>query len=56
MLETFVIANKLTTAANAIVLQFTEPVWVILLGWVVFRSRPRASALVASAVVIAGIV
>lgn len=56
MLETFVIANKLTTAANAIVLQFTEPVWVILLGWVVFRSRPRASALVASTVVIAGIV
>lgn len=56
MLETFVIANKLTTAANAIVLQFTEPVWVILLGWIVFRSRPRASALVASAIVIAGIV
>ncbi len=55
MLETFVIANKLTTAANAIVLQFTEPVWVILLGWIVFRSRPRGSAIVASFVVIAGI-
>ena len=49
MLETFVIANKLTTAANAIVLQFTEPIWVI------FRSRPRRSAVVASFVVIAGI-
>lgn len=55
MLETFVIANKLTTAANAIVLQFTEPVWVILLAWIIFRSRPRASAVVASLVVIAGI-
>lgn len=56
MLETFVIANKLTTAANAIVLQFTEPVWVILLAWIIFRSRPRASAVAASIVVIAGIV
>lgn len=55
MLETFVIANKLTTAANAIVLQFTEPIWVILLAWIIFRSRPRRSAVVASFVVIAGI-
>lgn len=56
MLETFVIANKLTTAANAIVLQFTEPVWVILLAWIIFRSRPRTSAVAASIVVIVGIV
>lgn len=55
MLETFVIANKLTTAANAIVLQFTEPIWVILLAWIIFLSRPRRSAVVASFVVIAGI-
>ena len=55
MLETFVIANKLTTAANAIVLQFTEPIWIILLAWIIFRSRPRRSAVVASFVVIAGI-
>lgn len=55
MLETFVIANKLTTAANAIVLQFTEPVWVILLAWIIFRSRPRTSAVAASIVVITGI-
>lgn len=55
MLETFVIANKLTTAANAIVLQFTEPIWVILLAWIIFRSRPRRSAVVTSFVVIAGI-
>lgn len=55
MLETFVIANKLTAAANAIVLQFTEPIWVILLAWIIFRSRPRRSAVVASFVVIAGI-
>ena len=31
MSQTFVFANKLTTAANAIVLQFTEPVFAILI-------------------------
>lgn len=55
-MELFVIANKLTTAANTIVLQFTEPIWVILLGWVIFRNRPRGSAVLASVVVFAGIV
>lgn len=29
---TFVIATKLTTAANAILLQYTAPVWIALLG------------------------
>ncbi|MDO5134379.1 MAG: DMT family transporter, partial [Eubacteriales bacterium] len=27
----FAIANKMTTAGNAIILQYTEPVWVVLL-------------------------
>lgn len=55
-MELFVIANKLTSAANTIVLQFTEPIWVILLGWVIFRNRPRGSAVLASVVVFFGIV
>ena len=41
MFTSFLIANKLTTAANTIVLQFTEPVWVILFAWLLFKSRPR---------------
>lgn len=28
----FVVANKLTTSANAILLQFTAPVWLLLIG------------------------
>jgi len=28
----FVVSNKLTTAANAIVLQFTTPVWIMIIG------------------------
>jgi drug/metabolite transporter (DMT)-like permease len=35
----FVIANKLTASANAIVLQYMAPVWAALLGWLVLRER-----------------
>ena len=37
----FVIANKLTTAANAIVLQYSAPVWAALLGWFLIKEKPR---------------
>ena len=37
---TFVIANKLTTAANAILLQYTAPVWVALIGAWLLHERP----------------
>ncbi|MGN0072340.1 MAG: DMT family transporter [Coriobacteriales bacterium] len=56
MFTTFLIANKLTTAANTIVLQFTEPVWVILFAWLLFKNRPRKEAAIACAVIFAGIV
>ncbi|MCL2805683.1 MAG: DMT family transporter [Treponema sp.] len=37
----FVIANKLTTSANAILLQYTAPAWTALIGWFVLRERLR---------------
>lgn len=40
---TFVVANRLTTAANAILLQYTAPVWVALLGsWFLGEKTTRA--------------
>jgi drug/metabolite transporter (DMT)-like permease len=40
---TFCVANKLTTAANAIVLQYTAPVWVALFGaWFLGERATRA--------------
>jgi drug/metabolite transporter (DMT)-like permease len=56
MLQTFVIANKMTTAANAIVLQFTMPAWIIIILWVFFGEKPRRSALVACITIFVGIV
>lgn len=50
------LSNKLTTAANAIVLQFTAPIFVILLNAVFWRKRPGKLDLAACAVVVSGVV
>jgi drug/metabolite transporter (DMT)-like permease len=52
----FVEATKLTTAANAIVLQFTEPVFVILFMWFLYKKKPGKDAVITCGVVFAGIV
>ena len=52
----FVSANKLTTAANAILLQYTAPLWAAILGWIFLRERVRALDWAAMAVVIGGMV
>lgn len=55
MAFTFVAATKMTTAANAIVLQFTEPIFVILLLWFLYKKKPGKDALLACVVVFSGI-
>lgn len=55
MAFTFVAATKLTTAANAIVLQFTEPIFVILLLWVLYKKKPERDAVFTCLVVFSGI-
>lgn len=39
----FVAATKLTTAANAIVLQFTVPIFIILFSWLFSAKSPKRS-------------
>ena len=53
-LTTFVIATKLTTAANAIFLQYAGVVWVLLLSPVVLREPMRARDAIAIGAAIAG--
>lgn len=55
MAITFVIATKMTSAANAIVLQFTEPVFVILIMCFVFKEKLSKNAIFACIFVFAGI-
>ena len=52
----FALANKLTTAANAIVLQFTAPVFVILFSRLVFKRKATKLDIVAAAAVFGGII
>ncbi|MGI6029888.1 MAG: DMT family transporter [Eubacteriales bacterium] len=52
----YIFANKLTTAANAIVLQFISPVFIILLGLLLFRERPKKADLLVVAATMTGIV
>lgn len=51
----FTISNKLTTAANAIVLQFTAPVFVILFMALLFHTRPKKADVFACAAVLFGV-
>ena len=52
----FSLANKMTTAANAIVLQFTAPIFVILFSLLFWHKRPRRLDVLACAVVFGGVI
>lgn len=48
-------ANTLTTAANAILLQYVAPVFIILMMWAFFGERPKKMDVVTCALVFSGI-
>jgi len=52
----FVLANKLTSSANVILLQYIAPVWAALLGWAIAKEKPRREHWLALAAVAVGLV
>lgn len=56
MVVCFVAAAKLTTAANAILLQYTCPIYVALLSWPLLRERIKPIDVVATIGVVLGMV
>ena len=52
----FVSANKLTTAANAILLQYTAPLYAAVLGWIFLKEKANALDWITMAVVLGGMV
>ena len=52
---TFAMATKLTSAGNAIVLQFTEPIFLILFLWIFWKHKPDWKAIVTCVFVFGGI-
>ncbi|MBW7905552.1 MAG: DMT family transporter [Phycisphaerae bacterium] len=55
MTAAFVIANTMTAAANAIVLQYTAPIWVVALSPLLLRERPRWPEAAALGLAMAGV-
>ncbi|MFM8321773.1 MAG: DMT family transporter [Chloroflexota bacterium] len=51
----YISALKLTTAANAIFLQYSAPVYIVLLGYWLLREKPTRADWVAMGVVFAGL-
>lgn len=51
----FAIANKLTTAGNTIVLQYSAPIWIILLMYLFFGKKPGKLEVMTVLLVLAGI-
>ena len=56
MFITFISATRMTTAANAIALQFTNPVFIILFLFLIFRQKPKARELLSVLGVFAGVI
>ena len=52
----FSVANKLTTAANAIVLQFTAPIFLVIYVMIFLRKKPTALDLGACVLVFGGVI
>ena len=51
----FMAATKLTTSANAIVLQYAMPTFVILFSWLFYGVKPGAKQVVIAACIMAGV-
>ena len=51
----FVYANKLTTAGNAIILQCTAPIWIVILMFLFFGQKPDRTSVISILIVFAGI-
>ncbi|MDR1904982.1 MAG: DMT family transporter [Treponema sp.] len=53
---TFVSANKLTSSANAILLQYTAPVWAAVLGALILKEKPHWEHWTALLMVMGGLI
>lgn len=51
----FACANKLTTSANAIVLQFTSPVFIVIFTALIYKKKIRRADLITVIITLAGI-
>ena len=55
-MTSFVVANKLTSSANVILLQYSAPVWAAILSIVLLKEKPRAENWIGLALVLGGLI
>ena len=53
---TYIVSNQLTTAANAIVLEYTSSIFIIIFSFIFFRRMPNKKDIIATALVFVGII
>lgn len=56
MAVTFVAATRLTTAANAVLLQYTAPIYVAILGSIILKEKVAAKDVIAIVITFVGII
>ena len=49
------IANKLTTAGNTIILQYTAPIWIMVMMYLFFGKKPSRTGVISIMIVLLGI-
>lgn len=52
----FVLSTKMSGAANAIVLQYTAPIYIVLFSWLFFKKKPKTNDLLTVIITMLGIV
>lgn len=56
MMFAYVYSNKLTTAANAIILEYTAPIFIVIFNFIFFKKKPTKADIFVIIAVIVGIV
>ena len=51
----YAVANKLTTAGNTIILQYTAPIWIMIMVYFFFGKKPSTAGAISILIVLAGI-
>lgn len=51
----YAVANKLTTAGNTIILQYTAPIWIMVMTYLFFGKKPDRTGVISILIVLTGI-
>ena len=56
MMVTYIVSNKLTTAANAIILEYSAPIFIVFFDYLIFKKKPSKYDILVTVLVLIGII